>query len=68
MCEYCKKDNTTKKLECIGDYAHVTLEKCITSLGNSMYNLVVIEAEAEGYPHFATEIYIKYCPMCGRSL
>ncbi|AWN08025.1 hypothetical protein AF226_14940 [Listeria monocytogenes] len=66
MCEYCKNDNTTKELECIGDPAHVTLEKCITSLGNSMYSFVVVEAE--GCPQFATEIYIKYCPMCGRSL
>lgn len=66
MCKFCTSDNTKLELECVGDPSHVTLEKCITSLGNSIYSLVVIEAE--GCPQFATEICIKYCPMCGRSL
>ncbi|EAA0052045.1 hypothetical protein AC077_13930 [Listeria monocytogenes] len=66
MCKFCTSDNTKLELECVGDPAHVTLEKCITSLGNSIYSLVVIEAE--GCPQFATEICIKYCPMCGRGL
>ncbi|MCT33344.1 hypothetical protein DVH04_06590 [Listeria monocytogenes] len=66
MCKFCTSDNTKLELECVGDPAHVTLEKCITSLGNSIYSLVVIEAE--GCPQFATEICIKYCPMCGRDL
>lgn len=66
MCEFCTSNNTKLELECVGDPAHVTLEKCITSLGNSIYSLVVIEAE--GCPQFATEICIKYCPMCGRDL
>lgn len=66
MCKFCTSDNTKLELECVGDPAHVTLEKCITSLGNPIYSLVVIEAES--CPQFATEICIKYCPMCGRDL
>ncbi|EAC6655657.1 hypothetical protein D9V19_03115 [Listeria monocytogenes] len=66
MCEFCTSDNTTLELECVGDYAHVKLESCTNFLGDSVHCLAV--EEEEGYPRFYTEIHIKYCPMCGRSL
>lgn len=66
MCKFCTSDKTKLELECIGDPAHVTLEKCTNFLGDSVHCLAV--EEAEGYPRFYTEIHIKYCPWCGRGL
>lgn len=66
MCEFCTCGNTPSELEYLSDYAHVKLTSCINVFGDSVHCLAV--EEAEGYPRFYTEIHIKYCPMCGRSL